>query len=313
MSEAKKFLAIMATAAILGGCDGGITGTGGPMTDLDDLVSSSDAGPMGGENDPAGDVAVAALNSDIEFVNNADASLRSDAIAKIVHTVSGLPAVYAVLNQDFSAPLIAQPGINFGDGAQFYLSLPADSLELDVIALGEETSPTPTQIAGINPLILSAGSASTLVLRGLPSSTEADDPYTIEMLAVANILSTNQSSTVNFRVLHAAPLFDAEQGDLDVYVRPADSSNPTTGLPTFEQFDYSVGDSDYFETIAASYSITVTDANGQTQLVPTTDAMTPSPGSSTTIIIIDDPNGVAGVDVEFIIMNDGDRTGLPED
>ena len=148
MSDAKKLLAIIATAAVLGGCDGGITGTGGPMTDMSDIIVGADSGPtVDGNTDPTGDVAVAALNSDIEFVNNTDASLRSDAIARIVHTVTGLPSVYAALNQDFTAPLIPQPGINFGDGADFYLSLPADTLELDMIALDAATDDTPTQIA----------------------------------------------------------------------------------------------------------------------------------------------------------------------
>ena len=314
MSEARKRIALLAglTAALVSGCDGGITGTGGPITEMESTIGAIDSGPSSSDAAPSGEVAVASLSSDSEFVNNANATLRSDSIARIVHTVNELPSIYAVLNQDFTAPLIPQPGIDFGDGFQFYLSLPADTHELDIFSLETEPTEPRTQLAGINPLILSEGSASTLVLRGLTTSVEEDDPYVIEMLAVPNVLSTNQGSTINIRVLHAAPLFDAEQGELDVYLRTTDTINPTTGLPTFEDFNYVTGTSGYFETVAGSYSITATDANGQTQVIPTTEPITPSGGSSTTIIIIDDPDGVAGVDVEFLIVNDGDRTGLPD-
>ncbi len=319
MSVNSKLLLLLTTAFLLSACDGGITGTGGPGLEEPSLMNSPEtiivgAGPESDTDAPSGSVAVQALDSDITFANNQDATLRPDSILRIIHTVNNFPPVFALLNQDLENPLIAQPGINFGEGSEFYLSVAADTYEMDVIAATEiaDAASLPAQIAGINPLSLSAGSASTLLLRGLPDSgDEETQTYPVSMLAVPNILSTNNANTINIRILHAAPNFDAE-GAIDIYIRPADSLNPTTGLPTFEDFDYSVGDSGYFETTVDSYSITATNANGLTQRIPSTDAITPAPGSSTTIVVMDDPNGVAGVDVVFLIINDGDRTGLPD-
>lgn len=318
MSVKFRLLVLLTTATFLSACDGGITGTGGPILESPDSSSNGPTivgeGPGIETSAPSGDVAVQALDSDIDFANNVDATLRSDSILKIVHTVNNLPPVFAILNQDASTPLIPQPGINFGEGADFYLSVAADTHELDVIAIGAEPGPSglPLQIAGINPLSLSVGSASTFVLRGIPDDgSAAAQTYPVRLLAVPNVLSTNNADTINIRILHAAPNFDAE-GSIDIFIRPADSTNPTTGLSTFESFNYAAGNTGYFETPVDSYSITATDANGLTQRIPTTAAISPAAGSSTTIIILDDPNGVPGVDVTFLIMNDGDRTGLPD-
>ena len=319
MSVNFRSFVLLTAAALISACDGGITGTGGPVLESPDLGPNGPTivggqGPVIDMEAPTGNVAVEALDSDIEFANNIDATLRSDSILKIVHTVNNLPPVFALLNQDASNPLISQPGINLGEGADFYLSVAADTHELDVIVTDAQAGPSglPAQIAGINPLSLSVGSASTFVLRGIPDdSSDAAQTYPIELLAVPNVLSTNNASTVNIRILHAAPNFDAE-GPIDIFIRPSDSTNPTTGLSTFEDFGYAVGDTGYFETPVGSYSITATDANGLTQRIPTGDAISPAAGSSTTIIIMDDPNGVPGVDVTFLIMNDVYRTGLPD-
>lgn len=319
MSVDCKLFVLLTTAALLGACDGGIKGTGGPMLEGPDadLVTNpiiTGQGPELTMTAPSGNVASDALDSDITFANNVDATLRSDSIFKIVHTVNNLAPVYAILNQDLANPLISQPGINFGEGSEFYLSVPADTYELDIVANTGPSDPAvfPMQVAGINPMSLSAGSASTFILRGLTDDGSGQvQTYPIEVLAVPNVLSTNDENTVNIRILHAAPNFDAV-GDVDIYIRPADSTNPTTGLPTFEDFSYTVGDTGYFETIEGDYSITATNADGVTQRIPSTTAISPPAGSSTTIVIIDDQNGVQGVDVSILIINDGDRSGLPE-
>jgi len=347
MKPVCKLISILAVVTLLGACDGGIKGTGGPMVDLD---SASDptilgTGPVEADGGPEGTVASIATQSDSQFTNNDNATLRSDAVVKIVHGANGVGPIVAFLNQNTSEPLLGLPGVAFGEGDEQYLPLVADSYELDLVEAGlfDSMQPElPTQLAGVYPLTLSAGSASTLILRGMfaePAPADAvvepeagsqpldatPDPalepgieplddessYPLEVFSIPNSFSNTpgQSVSVQYRIIHAAPLFDQE-GPLDIYINSTSSAGPTSGIPIFEDFDYADANTGYYETTPDGYWITATDADGQTQRLATLDPMTQTAGSAITIILLDDPDGVPGVDVNVLILNDGDRTGL---
>jgi len=286
-------------------CDGGITGTGG----INDLPIISDP-PMGGGIDPNAPVEmVDALpqESDSSFNNPSNASLRDDAIFKLINGVVGLGPINARLEDGVGDAIIGEQGLSFGEGGATYLSLPADTLQLDVIPAADFAADPPVeQIVGINPLTLNAGSASTAIVRGsLDETLEAP----LAVFSISNLLSTNNTATIRLRIIHAAPAFDAA-GPVDIFISPADDTQPTAGFPTFSSANYEEGDAGFIEVTTGSYVITATDVNGLTQRIPTIDPITPAAASSTTIVILDDPDGVLGVDVRLVVINDGDRTGL---
>ena len=289
----------------LAACDGGITGTGG----INDLPIISDP-PMGGEIDPEAPVAMVDVppqESDSSFNNPSNASLRDDAIFKLINGVVGLGPINARLEDGVGEAIVGPAGLAFGEGGATYLSLPADTLQLDVIPAADFAADPPVQqIVGINPLTLNAGSASTAIVRGsLDETLEAP----LEVFSISNLLSTNNTATIRLRIIHAAPAFDAV-GPVDIFVSPVDNLQPTAGFPTFSSANYEEGDAGFIEVTTGSYVITATDVNGQTQRIPTIDPITPAAASSTTIVILDDPDGVPGVDVVLVVINDGDRTGL---
>jgi len=311
MMKARLIAPMFVLCGLIAACDGGINGTGGPGGDFVDNPTTVEGGP-GADGVPTtpNDVADMPLASDVNFANSTDASGRSDAIFKLIHGVSNLGPVVATINDGSGDFFIDLPGLQNGEGGEFYESLPADTFALDVLLADDVTGDEPAeQIVGANPLTLGVGSATTAILRGsLDPALEAP----LELLPIANQLSTNDPATIIIRVIHAAPAFDANNGPVDIFVTPESAASPTQGFPMLFGATYEMGDAGFIEIITDSYEITATEAGGQTQLIPTLDAIEPSPSSSTTLIIIDDPEGVAGVDVNVLIVNDGDRTGLPD-
>lgn len=293
------FLALLVAA-----CDGGISGTGaGGISD----------GPLLEGPDDADTVAITPLDarplqSDISFTNTANTTARQDAIYKLVNAVVGLGPISARINDGATDPMLPEAGNGYAEGGALYSALVADTFNFDVLATEQlGTDPQAVQIAGINPMVLNAGTATTAILRG---SLDTNLNAPIEMFAISNVLGTNNTSTVQIRIIHAAPAFGAA-GPVDIHIDPANTGSPASGFPVFENADYANGDIGFVELALGSYVITATDANGVTQRIPTTEAITPSPASSTTFIIMDDPEGVAGVDVILVPLNDGDRSGLP--
>ena len=288
----------------LAACDGGITGTGG----INDPILENP--PIGAEIDPEAPIAeldIPPQESDSSFNNATDVSERDDAIFKLINGVVGLGPVNARLQDGMGDAIFETAGLAFGEGGATYVSLPADTLQLDVIPAADfAANPPVQQIVGINPLTLGIGSASTAILRGsLDETLEAP----LQIFSISNILSTNNTATIRIRIIHAAPAFDAA-GPVDIFISPADNAQPTAGFPTFGEASYEAGDIGFIEVATGSYVLTATDVNGQTQRIPTIDPITPASASSTTIVILDDPDGVPGVDVNLVIINDGDRTGL---
>jgi len=286
-------------------CDGGITGTGG----INDLPTIS-APPSGAPIDPSAPIEMVDLlpqESDSSFNNSLDESDRNDAIFKLINGVVGLGPINARLEDGVGDAIVGEQGLSFGEGGATYVSLPADTLQLDVVPAADFAADPPVQqIVGINPLTLNAGSATTAILRGsLDEMLQAP----LQVFSISNLLSTNNTATIRLRIIHAAPAFDAA-GPVDIFISPANNQQPTVGLPTFSNANYEEGDAGFIEVATGSYVITATDVNGQTQRIPTIDPITPAAASSTTIVILDDPDGVLGVDVRLVVINDGDRTGL---
>jgi len=310
MMKVRLIAPMLVLFGLLAACDGGINGTGGPGGDFPADPPTSQGGP-GSDGAPETPDAVAdePLASDVEFINPIDASGRSDAIFKLIHGVSNLGPVVATINDGSGEFLIDLPGLQTGEGGEFYQSLPADTFALDVLLADDVTGAEPAeQIVGANPFGLGAGSATTAILRGsLDPALEAP----LELLPIANQLSSNNAGTIIIRVIHAAPAFSAN-GAVDIFVTPESAASPIQGFPAFSDVTYATGDAGFLELGTDSFEITATDVNGQTQRIPTLDAIEPVPSSSTTLVIIDDPDGVAGVDVIVLIVNDGDRTGLPD-
>lgn len=354
MKSVCKLISLFAFTLLLAACDGGIKGTGGPVIDMEGSIDAVDGSVDGGSGgiqesttadnqeepddmtmlpgpsgmDPvptAPEVAPDQLPSDTNFATTFDATLRSDALVKVIHGVNGLGPVVAILNQNVDMPLVASPGLSFGEGSQQYLSLVADSYELDLLdanQFAQQTGALPVQLAGVYPLTLSEGSASTLLLRGLAEPQDPDAVvtegetgeefgYPLEVLAVPNLLGTESADSVQIRIVHAAPLFDGA-GSVDIFINSTSAPSATSGIPIFEDFDYVDANTGYYETAHDSYYITVTEPNGLTLRIPTLEPLMATPGSSTTIILLDDPDGVAGMDVKVLILNDGDRSGLDQ-
>ncbi len=290
------YLLALLTAA----CDGGISGTGG--------ISEFMGAPELDSQAPVEMVDAMPLASDIAFTNTADTTLRPDAIYKLVNGVIGIGPISARINDGAVEPSLPATGNDFAEGGALYSALPADTYNFDVVPTSQLTAdPEAVQIAGINPMVLNAGTSTTAILRG---SLDATLNAPVEMFAIGNVLGTNNTSTIQIRIIHAAPAFDAA-GAVDIHIDPANAGQPASGFPVFEDATYSTGDIGFVELASGSYVITATDADGVTQRIPTTDPITPSPGSSTTFIVLDDPDGVAGVDVILVPLNDGDRSGLP--
>ena len=145
-------------------CDGGITGTGG----INDPILENP--PIGAEIDPEAPIVeldVPPQESDSEFNNATDVSEREDAIFKLINGVVGLGPVNARLQDGMGDAIFGTAGLAFGEGGATYVSLPADTLQLDVIPAADfAANPPVQQIVGINPLTLGIGSASTAILRG---------------------------------------------------------------------------------------------------------------------------------------------------
>lgn len=310
MMKARLIAPMFVLIGLLSACDGGINGTGGPGGDFVDNPPTQSGGPgSDGAPEVPDLVAIEPLESDVEFANPVDASGRSDAIFKLIHGVSNLGPVVASINDGSGEFFIDLPGLQTGEGGEFYESLTADTLELDVFLADDVTGTEPAeQIVGANPLTLGVGSATSAILRGsLDPALEAP----LELLPIANQLSTNDPGTIIIRVIHAAAAFGAN-GPVDIFVTPESAASPTQGFPSFSSVTYEEGDAGFIEISTDSILITAVDADGVTQRIPTLDALEPAPSSSTTLIIIDDPDGVPGVDVIVLIVNDGDRTGLPD-
>ncbi len=287
-------------ALITAACDGGITGTGGPTP----VFEAPDSDP----NAPVAMVDAPPLDSDISFTNDDNTTDRLDAIYKLVNGVISLGPVSARINDGSIDPMLPETGNDYAEGGLLYSALTADIYNFDVVPTDQLVAdPQAPQLVGINPFVLNAGTSTTAILRG---SLDVELNAPVEILAIGNVLGTNNPSTIQIRFIHAAPAFDAA-GPVDIHIDFADTAQPASGFPMIEDASYAMGDIGFVELPADDYVITVTDANGVTQRIPTTEPITRSPASSTTFIILDDPDGVAGVDVILLPINDGDRTGLP--
>lgn len=301
-------LLLLCVSLALGACDGGISGSGAEVI-VDSGVSGSEL-----ENcvepceevteDQMGTTAEAPDAVDVSFTNTIDVTLEPDAKVNIVNALSDNLEPFVVTNFGNTVnPLIGLPGRSFAQGSQGHLTLMPDTHDLDIVmATAYDEDINAPKITGVNPLSLSAGSATTIIVRG--SSVLADAPITA--LPVSNSVSTNNANTIQFRIINAAAYFGAE-GNIDVYINDA-SQAPTDGMPVLSNLDYATGSSGYAEVVAGSYNITITDVNSQFQRIQTFGPLTPSPGSSTTIVIRDSraADAMQGVDTDIIFINDGD-------
>ncbi len=296
---------------ILAGCDGGISGTGGPDTQIMMPINGTDSEISAGESDtdpaPVGAPQVLPDAEDTSFVNNANVTLRTDAIVNLVNSLSGnADALVVTNNSNTINPILPLPGLSFSDQSAGYFTLLADTHDIDIVLATDYAQDINAEkIAGVNPMTLAAGSSSTIIVRGVPGA----ETTPAQALVIANHTSTNSLNTVEFRVVNAAAQF-AMQGNLDIYVLPAGQLPTQNDMPAFKDFSYATGVTDWIEVPAGSWDIVATDAGGLTQRFATAEPLVPAASGSWTIVVRDDPSGVAGVDTELVILNDGDTGAL---
>ncbi len=284
-------LLLASLAATLTGCDGGIFGTGDGGKDA--MLTDGDNATL--ENNLNGDVA------STEFSNDQAVTGRNDALVRIVNAASdsSLPLVF-VNNNIVETPLLPLPGLSQQQGYSDYLILDNSANALRAhraadIESGIYTSP----LAVLDPLILAAGSSTTVIARGRADTTISS----FELVAIANQISSATGNAM-IRALHASVAIGTETL-LDVTLT---ASGVTGGGATeaAANLGYFTGVSQYHEAPAGTYKVTVTERFNASNVLATANPVVIESGEVLTLIIRDSTADTPTAIGEILVIRDSE-------
>ena len=301
---------LLLVVAGLSACDGGIFGTGDgedPKIIIEPEGTEGEEPVVSDINEPPdpsefdiNDLNVSAPDdNDVPFGNNNLTDADGRALIRVIHAISDeIDNLVLIDREETDAPLVDLPGLSFTEASTEYLSVDFSiAHDFDFVLAEDFRSGTFENVAGINPLFLSADTVSTMIVRGSPSTGIPIDVLTLKNAAQSG------SSLAFLRVIHAAPAF-SQAGAIDVHLnKDGEVLDPT--LPDFDiPLSYDKPDTGYLEVIPGNYTFTGTSVGESTALIPETYAIELNPGQVLTFVIRDNLSGVVGEDVELVVVQD---------
>ncbi|MBX2837511.1 MAG: DUF4397 domain-containing protein [Gammaproteobacteria bacterium] len=300
IKQARKILLaiwLSSTVFVLIGCDGGIFGTGdggieeGSMpenggSDISDSGTTSGAGDSdttggsdgsdgtdagagggtdGGTDAGTSDGSSATTPQPIAFTNDLVATSRTDALITIVNVSTINTSVLELDTQGLPSTLALVPTNTSTD--HFSLD-PAQSHQIDYLNADSSTTDV---FFTLSPVLVSAGTVSTFIVRG--------NAERYEVLPLATETTANDATLARIRLIFAANI---DNPDAAGNIRLGSSgTNPGGGEHTFTGISYNNPIGNYIELPAGDYELSDSASRFEIQPISFTG------GTSTTIIVTD--------------------------
>lgn len=292
---------ILGLSLFIGGCDGGIFGTGDGGKDTVMMTPETGADPVDSAEMPGTSLETNEDNPGSgDFSNTVNMTGRADALLRLVNASDDPTLALVLINNNMvETPLLPLPGLSVAQGSGDYLSLETTANAVQIYSAADAADGSfNTPLAEINPLTTAAGSVTTLIARGSPDASTS----TFELLA-RETTTFAEGNKALVRVMHTA-LISSQTQSIKVDLRTGDNPGSTTSLTT--NLTYSALTTAYQEVSPNTYTIDASGIGDNGELIATLEGIQITAGEVITLVVRERHGSDSRYPAEIMVIRDSE-------